>query len=217
MKKLITLSVLASALMTPVLASAATAELKLIGTITPAACVPNFTGGSTIDYGNIAAGTLNASAQTMLPEKNTSFTVTCDAPIKFGFSVVDERSASAVTTLDTISGYEADHKFGLGTAAGGAKIGVYSLQITKSVPNAGTANYKISQDSGATWANSSGGIRNSSSTLMAWGSDGTLVPAAYTSMATDIRVVAAIDKSSNLPITDEIKIDGLSTFEVKYL
>src|SRR5476651_17251 len=103
MKKLARVSLIASALMAPVLANAATtADLTLIGTITPSSCVPNFTGGATLDYGSIAASTLNSSAQTMLPEKKTKFSVTCNAPMKFALGMTDARAASALTRLDTI-------------------------------------------------------------------------------------------------------------------
>lgn len=216
MKKLMTLGFMASALMVPVLANAATADLKLIGTITPAACVPNFTGGATIDYGNIPASTLNSAAQTLLPEKTTKFAVTCNAPVKFAIALTDGRSASALTTLDTIATYTPDQKFGLGTASNGAKIGAYSLQMSNEVPDSGTARRLMSTNDGATWADFGGGIRTG--VLIGFTAVGTsLTPAAYKSMIVDVRVVAAIDKSSNLPITNDIKIDGLSTIEVKYL
>lgn len=217
MKKLMKLGVITSALMVPVLASAATtADLKLIGTITPAACTPNFTGGATIDYGNIPVGTLNATAQTLLPEKTTKLNVTCNAPVKFAFGLVDERSASAVTTLTTIGGYDATNKFGLGTADNGAKIGTYSLQISNETADTGTTRRLTSTNNGTSWANFGGALANNS--LVAFGNSATATaPSAHKSIDVDVRVVTAIDKTDNLPIATEIKIDGLTTFEVKYL
>lgn len=217
MKKMMVMSVLATALTVPVLANAATtADLKLIGTIVPAACAPNFTGGATIDYGSIPAGTLNAASQTLLPEKTTKLTVTCDAPVKFAFSLVDERAASAVTTLDTIGGYDATNKFGLGTADNGAKIGTYSLQISNETADTGTTRRLTSTNSGTSWAVFGGALANNNLVGFGGSATGTL-PTAHKSISVDLRVVAAIDKTANLPITNEIKIDGLTTFEVKYL
>ena len=217
MKKLMVMSVMASALTVPVLANAATtADLKLIGTITPAACTPNFTGGATIDYGNIPAGTLNQATQTLLPEKTTKLTVTCTAPVKFALATTDDRSSSAVTTLDTIVSYTADMKFGLGSAGNGAKIGAYSLQISNEVPDAGATQRIFSLDGGTTWATFQGGL--STARLISFANSATsTVPAAHTSMAMDVRVVAAIDKAMNLPITNSITIDGMTTIEVRYL
>ena len=217
MKKFVTLGVITSALMAPMMASAATtADLKLIGTITPAACVPNFTGGTTIDYGNIPAGTLNATAQTNLPDKTTKLTVTCNAPVKFGFSMIDNRAASAVTSLTTISGADNEAKLGLGSAGNGAKIGAYSMQISNETPDTGTTQRLRSSDGGTTWV-VFGGILTPSYLYGFANSSTATAPSAHTSITVDIKVVAAIDKASNLPITSEIKIDGLSTFEVKYL
>lgn len=216
MKRLITTGLLSSTLLASAMTfAAATADLKLIGTITPAACVPNFTGGSTIDYGNIPASSLSATAQTLLPEKTTSLSITCNAPVKFGFKTTDDRSASVITTLSTIPGYTDTQKFGLGAAGNGAKIGAYSMQISKSTPDTGTANYTSSENNGVAWSASSGSIRNGS--LMAWSKDASALPSSYTSMVADIRVVAAVDKTSNLPITNAITIDGMTTFEVIYL
>ena len=217
MKKFMTVSVIASTLMVPVLASAATtAELKLIGTITPAACVPNFTGGATIDYGNIPASTLNTTAQTMLPEKTTKLTVSCNAPVKFALAATDERSASAVTTLETIPNVEAASKFGLGAASNNAKIGAYSLQISNETADSGVTRRLRSLDSGATWVPFGGAMRNDG--IIGFGNSATAtVPSAHTSIGVDVRVVAAVDKAENLPIASEIDIDGLTTIEVKYL
>jgi len=217
MKKLMALSVVASALMLPAFVNAATtADVKLIGTITPASCVPAFVGGNTIDYGHIASSSLNATAQTMLPEQTTKFSVTCDAPVKFAFSLVDERAATSVTTLNTISGYDATYKFGLGAADNGAKIGTYSLQISSETADSGATQRLFSVDGGATWATFGGGLRNNSIIGFAASSSAT-VPSPHKSIAVDVRVVAAIDKSANLPLTTDIKIDGLTTIEVKYL
>lgn len=207
MKKFVTLGVIASALVLPVLASAATtADLKLIGTITPSACVPNFTGGSTIDYGNIAAGTLSATAVTSLPEKTTKFSVACDAPVKFALAITDERAASKVTGIGN---------FGLGVASNNAKIGGYSLTLTNVVPDTGSAGMLFSLNSGSTWGGSGGDF--ATTTWMAFSAGTGIVPAAHKSITGDLKVQASIDKTSGLPITSQINIDGLSTIEVKYL
>lgn len=218
MKKIYALSFAASALLTPIFASAATTtELKLIGTIIPAACAPNFVGGSTIDYGNIPVGTLNVTEQTMLPEKHTSLSVTCDAPVKFALRASDERSATVVSTLATIDNYSASSKYGLGAAKNGAKIGAYSLKIDGETSGTGSTFRVVSSDGGNTWVRFGGGLSASGISLIAF-SDGTSnAPAAHKSVTMDVQVVAAIDKAENLPVTDEINIDGLATIEVVYL
>jgi hypothetical protein len=217
MRKRMIYSVLATGLMAAMGATAAeTAQLRLTGTITPAACVPVFAGGGSIDYGAIAASTLNTTAQTTLPDKYITFSVTCDAPVKFAFTVRDERNATTVTSLETIEGASASGKYGLGTAANGVKIGAYSMKIGSETSNEGVARRLGSVDGGATWQLFGGSLNKGP--LYGFGNCPTAtVPAALTAITMTVRIVAAIDKAENLPITDEISIDGLTTFEVKYL
>lgn len=217
MKKIYALGFAASALLTPIFASAATtAELKLIGTIIPAACAPNFVGGSTIDYGNIPAGTLNVAEQTMLPEKHTTLSVTCDAPVKFALRTFDERSATVVSTLTTIDNYSASAKYGLGTAENGAKIGAYSLKIDNETSGTGST-FRVTSSDGNTWVRFGGGLSGNGTSLIGFSDGQNNAPAAHKSVTMDMKIVAAIDKAENLPVTDEINIDGLATIEVVYL
>jgi len=208
MKKLMTASVIASALMAPVLVHAATtADLKLIGTIVPTSCTPNFVGGSTIDYGNIAASALNSTAVTALPDKTTSLTITCSAPVKFALGVTDERAASLVAAAG---------KFGLGVATNNAKIGGYNIYLSNAIPDTGTTGILYSSNSGSSWGASAGDM--GPILLMAFNAGGTsIVPAPHQSITADVKFKAVIDKSANLPITSQINIDGLATIEVKYL
>ena len=221
MKKIATLAAVASvaaAMIAPIQASAESAQLRITGTIVPAACRPAFAGGGVIDYGTILASTLNPTAQTTLPDKSTQLTLTCDAPALFGFKVIDERAATADISLETIPNYLPNMKFGLGTADG-KKIGAYSLQMTSQTSDAGPAHPIGSYDGGATWvALGTGGMGGNGNRLVAFANSATeYVPSAHTSITADIRVVTAIEPGSDLPLTRNIPLDGLSTFEVVYL
>lgn len=208
MKKFMTASIIASALMTPVLANAATtADLKLIGTIVPTSCTPNFNGGASIDYGNIPASTLNATTTTKLPDKTTTFTVTCNAPVKFALGLTDERASSLVSGIGD---------FGLGVAINNEKIGGYYLTLSNPVPDKGATSMLYSDNNGISWGGSAGDM--SPSLLMAFNAgDTSKAPTPHTSITASIIVKASIDKGVNLPLADQINIDGLSTIEVKYL
>ncbi len=207
----------AAVMLAPVHAGAESAQLRITGTIVPAACRPAFAGGGVVDYGTMPASSLNPTAQTTLAEKSTQLTLTCEAPALFAFKVVDERAATTVTSLETIPGYSPVMKFGLG-AADGKNIGAYSMQITKSTPDQGATKLLLSGDNGASWLNANGGLVGDGGTIFAFAGSATgTVPAAHTSITADLRVVTAIDKGSNLPLTQKIALDGLSTFEVVYL
>ncbi|MFJ9990994.1 DUF1120 domain-containing protein [Pseudomonas putida] len=218
MKHLLTTGILSSVLLVSVTAHAATAGLSLGGTIVPTACTPNFAGGGTISYGDMTAGTLNSNTQTLLPEKTTSLTIACNGSVKFILKATDNKATSVVTSLTTISGYADTQKFGLGAAGNGAKLGAYSMEVTKSTPDKGAVYFVHSSDGGSTWARPSG-TPISKSAQMGWNEQSVsgYAPSPYASMQVDIRIVAAIDKLANLPIADEMTIDGSTTFEVQYL
>ncbi|EMH7336993.1 DUF1120 domain-containing protein [Serratia marcescens] len=57
-------------------------DVKVIGTITPAACKPTLTGDGVVDYGTIAPASLNKDAFNQLDNKKLDFVITCDAPAK---------------------------------------------------------------------------------------------------------------------------------------
>ncbi|WP_390344025.1 DUF1120 domain-containing protein [Variovorax boronicumulans] len=159
-KRIATLAAIAGAaavVIAPVPASAESAELRITGTIVPAACTPAFAGGGVVDYGTIPASSLNPTAQTTLAEKSIQLTMTCDAPVRFGFKVIDERAASAVTSLETIQGATPNMKFGLGTSDG-KNIGAYSLQVVRETVNGGGFSIALeSGDGGISWGSSTKG------------------------------------------------------------
>ncbi|QQX56982.1 DUF1120 domain-containing protein [Pseudomonas chlororaphis] len=216
MKRTISVGLLSAAMLASVNAHAAKAELKLIGTITPAACVPNFTGGATIDYGNIPAGTLNLTSQTTLLAKSTTFNVTCDAPTIFYLKPADERAATVSANVIPV-GTETTPtaRFGLGAAPGGENIGAYSLQITGETADSGTTGRIRSIDGGATWA-VFGGILRATGGLVAFNNGSGNTPAPHTSITTNVTVNAVLAPANTLPLTDDIPLDGLATVEVVY-
>jgi len=220
-KRIATLAAFAGAaavVIAPVPASAESAELRITGTIVPAACTPAFAGGGVVDYGTIPASSLNPTAQTTLAEKSIQLTMTCDAPVRFGFKVIDERAASAVTSLETIQGATPNMKFGLGTSDG-KNIGAYSLQVVRQNANGGGFSLALeSGDGGVSWGFlNQRGLWGDGSRLVSFSNTTSNTPGANTSVTADIRVTTAIDQGSNLPLTHAIPLDGLSTFELVYL
>ncbi|WP_157755061.1 DUF1120 domain-containing protein [Variovorax boronicumulans] len=220
-KKIATLAAVASVaavMFVPGQASADSAELRIAGTITPSPCTPVFTGGGVVDYGNIPASSLNPTAQTTLAEKSIQLTMTCGAPVRFAFKVIDERAASAVTSLATIQGANPNMKFGLGTSDG-KKIGAYSLKVMSQTTDQGGAFTVASEDGGVTWGHLGvSGVPGDGGRLIgAVNGVASSTPNAHKSVTTEIGVVTAIDQGSNLPLTHAIPLDGLSTFELVYL
>ncbi|WP_407351386.1 DUF1120 domain-containing protein [Luteimonas sp. R10] len=214
-KNLFALAALGVALI-PALASAETAELRVIGTIVPGACAPVFTGGGTVDHGTIFAGTLNTDAQTTLPDKTVGLTITCEAPTRMAITMTDERAASVVPGLTTISGYSDEWHYGLGTSAG-SNIGVYALQLSGETGDGGAARRVRSIDGGATWVVFGGAMVPDGRMISFAAPTGTTDPVAFTTVTGNIRVVTTIDKAENLDLTNDVPLDGLATLEVTYL
>ncbi|WP_277591583.1 DUF1120 domain-containing protein [Pseudomonas chlororaphis] len=215
MKRIIGVGLLSAAALSSVNAYAAKAELKVIGTITPAACVPNFAGGATIDYGNIPAGTLNKTSKTDLPLRSTTITITCDAPTTFYLKPADERAATVATGVLPPAA-TATTVFGLGAAPGGANIGAYAISLTGGVADTGTTSRTQSTNGGASWAVWNGRLSNAGNQLIGFTNGTTALPAPHTTITADITVVPSIAPADTLPLTNDITLDGLSTIEVVY-
>lgn len=194
--------------------AASTAELKVIGTVIPGSCTPVFAGGGTVDYGKISAGNLSATAVSILQPRQIAYTITCDAPIVIATSWVDNRLSSAYNPVESV--------FGLGTQ-GAAKIGRYRMKVTPAETLAdGAAVDTITTDgAGGVWTSSAavGNIitQGSRDRIFSFAAPGTLVPAAYTTYAGAISVLAQIAPTDTLDMTAPVVLDGLSTMEVRYL
>lgn len=217
----ITTIAMAAILVSGAALAAPTAELKVTGVIKPPACTPNFASGGVVDYGTIPTNSLNANAPTKLDEKSVTFTVSCDSAVKIRYHAIDNRQASAIKGLVTAA---ASHKalgdgsaFGLGTAAG-KNIGVYTLRIdpTSAVADGTTPDSLYGMYD--RWQKSTNGLFGVNGTYYkAFAAAGTLTPTAYKTITATLIVEAIIDQTSNLPLTQDIQLDGSATLEVQYL
>jgi len=223
MTKQITLfSALAASLLVSFAAQAAdTAELKVKGVIRPSACTPSFTGTNVVDYGTISAKGLSATAANVLAEKTIAFTVTCDAATKVAVRAIDNKASTVVAGLMTAISLNLDDKnaYGLG-AAGGKNIGAYSVRV---IPNSftadgATADVIYDNANNGTWAKSpSGHFKADGTSRKSFAATGTTTPSAYKTMSGNLGVTAVLDKGANLPLTQNIDLDGSATIEVQYL
>lgn len=214
-------------------ALAESVDVRVIGTITPAACTPVLSGGGTIDYGSIHPTSLSSTAYTVLPVKSVDFAITCDAPAKIAVKAMNGRVGTAAGVNDTVNGAIAPSGvtlFGITNAAvvglgldGAAKIGGYAVQITPSTYSAdGTAVDGIYRNNptDAAWGLSvsgniyAGGAFNRQ---ISWANSGTTVPTAFTSIAGKLAVQAYLNHASELDLTKPVTLDGLTTIELVYL
>jgi len=76
-------------------------DVKVIGTISPAACAPTLGGGGTVDYGTIPANALAADDYTTLAVKTLSLSITCDASAKLAIHAVNGRPGTSAGVTET--------------------------------------------------------------------------------------------------------------------
>lgn len=206
-------------------------DIKVIGTITPAACVPTLSGGGTIDYGTIPPDSLKQDAFTTLDEKQINFTITCDAPTKVAVTAKSGRGASAVqqsngSLVDMSTGnngmFDGINISAVGLGLDGDKgIGGYGLRLAIGTMVAdGTPVDSIQSDGNTTsWSKAQTGSMFSSTSqrYVSWAASGTLEPVAFTTLTGKLGAQAYINKASELDLTKPVQLDGLSTLTLVYL
>lgn len=221
-KHIALLSTLAASLLASFAVQAAdTTELKVKGVIRPAACTPAFTGTNTVDYGTIAAKDLSSTAANVLAEKTIAFTVTCDATAKVAVRAIDNKSSTVVTGLvkSIDSSLTDKNAYGLGMV-GTKNIGAYSVRTIASSFTADGATPDLLADAAnnGVWAKSSAGRFNADGTnRQSFAASGTTAPGSYKTISGTLGVTAVLNKGSELPLTQNIDLDGSATIEVQYL
>lgn len=212
-------------------------NIEVAGVIKPAACTPTLGDGGVVDYGNIGMNTLSVDHYTVLDEKELNVSVTCDALAKIALKLVNNQPADnaagagaaqtsgfalkpAEVTFKSKNSYVA----GLGLA-GPTKIGGYNayLDLTSFTSSDGANDLKrdiIFRDASkpTVWNKSTNGnLMNSYVEHLTVAKTGTLVPEAFKTMTGKMKVQAYISRTSDLDLSQEIKLDGKSTIELVYL
>ncbi|MDC6117473.1 DUF1120 domain-containing protein [Serratia rubidaea] len=212
--------------------AASTVDVRVIGTITPAACTPTLSGGGTIDYGAINPTTLSATDYTVLPEREVSLAITCDAPAKVAITPVNGRpgtvagatesgGGAALTPVPLLSLTGAG-VVGLGLS-NGQKVGGYAMKVEDLTTDGAPADViRTALGSSTGWqadGNHYGFFRNVGTVpfQVTAAAPGTLVPEAFTTLAGKLRVQAYLNKTSELDVSSPVALDGLTTIEMVYL
>lgn len=201
-------------------------NINVTGVISPVACEANITGGETIDYGTIPASTLKADDVTLLPAKQTAFTITCDAPTRLGFRTVDNRAASKMTasekiTFDWGGSWSKVLLNGLGVDGQGNNIGGWAAELSATSSDTVSAPDGIySPDNGVTWAKrpypSTVAFHNRG-LIDTISEPGSVVPAAFSTLTSTLNIQAIINPASTLDLSQPVTLDGSVTVEMVYL
>lgn len=193
-----------------------TVVLQVKGEIVPAVCTPSFTGGGVVDFGKITNGSLNETEPTTLTAKTITLSVNCDVAAKIALKAIDNKKDSVVAGVHPITSLDDSASFGLG-AVSGKNTGVYNLTLGNAKAGSEAVDLLESADSGKTWTKSTKNAFTSANWLAVTTASTGNVPVAYTAFTADVTVTPAINKKSELTLTNEVNLDGSATIEVMYL
>ena len=194
-------------------ANAATTDLTVTGTITPAACTPTLGNGGLVDYGVLSVPDLEeATTIYRLPAKNLNFSIDCSAPVLFALIANDNRRDSADTTNAALMGLGKHEDQNIGYF--GMRWDEENTQVD------GVRGYPLySNDAGNSWQNvltatltDAGRAPNN---RLSFSNTGGATPVPATNVNVIMDIIGGIYKA--LPINSAVPLDGSATIEVVYL
>lgn len=201
----------------PTVVMAESADLNVIGTIIPTSCIPAFAGGSTVDLRKISAATLNSTTQTLLPARDISLHINCDAPAPVEVSVRDNRGATKLPGIHDGAGQNNPALFfGLGEI-NGTRIGGFALR--HGIPEVdGAPQVLLTRTStNPTWQLPASSLVSNAPVFYSWGPNVATGPASARHHGFPMSLLPVIGPSNALPIANEIPLDGSVTFDMFYL
>ena len=191
--------------------AASSVDLRVVGKITPSACTPALSNGGVVDHGKISAQDLAAWGPTVLPEASMELSITCDAPTLIAVKSTDNRAGTAADSSGSPS------MFGLGLASGDQRIGWYTLAMNE-ISADDVPGMPIESVEGNVWFDAFGAVwQPGFMRTVKDSSSPTPTPLALTTLKAVLDVATTLTKKENLPIAEEIQMDGSATLDVIYL
>lgn len=213
-------------------------SVTVIGTLTPAACVPTLTGGGVVDYGTLSASLLNPNTYIALPVKQLGFSIACTAPVRLTVQAATGRPNTVLAPTESTRGVGLNPIPLLGVASGlpvvglgldtdgVTKIGGYVVGPVVGSFTADGVAVDILTQRGASpspnWAlqSTAGSLYTSfdaQNRFTSWAAVGELTPVAFTNLSGILQVQAYLNTSSALNLSHPIILNGLTTIEILYL
>lgn len=212
------------------------AMLTVTGKLSPGACNVSLDGGTSINYGNIAAQSLKAGDYYPLTEQKRTLRVACGALTNAYVSLSDNQAPSVLSDEKMMNTLAVDgakpedgQLFGLGAEASGEegvlkKIGAYTIKMGPATtqdwsgasaqqPQVMSSTDKAAWDASSTAVYMAGGNARYYST---GGADGGTKPATAATFLFPLTVKAALNSRDQLPIDKNIALNGSATFTVSY-
>ncbi|WP_432240305.1 DUF1120 domain-containing protein [Herbaspirillum robiniae] len=213
MKSIVAFVALAATLASGAAVAGPTHELKVTGIIKPPACTPALTSGGVIDYGVIPAASLTAGQNKKLDTRQMNFSITCESATKMSVKLTDNRGSSRVSG---ITGNATDpYNYGLGTVAG-KNVGGYALSIdSSSTADGNPVRLVYSDNNGRVWNGGAAYLQHDGQ-IFSFG-DSSNWPVAFKQVNAKINIETTLNKPENLPLAQDVPLDGSTTIEVSYI
>ncbi|MDT4308101.1 DUF1120 domain-containing protein [Klebsiella aerogenes] len=202
-------------------------DIKVTGTIQPAACEAVITGGDTFDFGNIPAGSLEQDTFTYLGMRQTGFRIHCLTPTRLMLQPRDNREG---TTGSLMPGDDSrETYFGLGMDSRNSPIGGWMASIGSLLVDGGNDLAVIStRDNGRTWRPSLT-IDVPNNVIPFWrykaevpdlysiAKAGETTPRAFSLLSGTLTAEVYITSASTLNTSGQLPFNGSMTVEMIYL
>lgn len=188
-------------------------NLTVQGVALPPPCNLSLGNDGIADYGVIPAASLIRGEYTDLSYRTVALHIRCPRKTRVGLIVADNRSDSLIDALG-----EARYNFGLGKA-GSANIGGYLLFLEqRGVTTDGRpANQIFSIIGSRNWTQTGPGGQLGKDRLFSWAAPNTSVPAMFHTISGSILIAPKLNKPENLPLMQQIFLNGAVTLEIRYL
>ena len=192
--------------------SASSVDLTVKGLITPAACMPLMSNGGLVDHGKISAKDLHPTGNTVLPDASLQLSINCEAATLVAIKGTDNRAGTSAEPSFALPNY------GLGLASGDQKIGWYLLKMTNTTADDVLRDVIESAD-GQTWMDAPANTvwQPNWMRTVNGASNTAPVPLLLTTLKTDVVISTTLRSQRDLPIAEEILIDGSATLDIVYL
>ena len=193
--------------------AASSVDLSVVGVITPSACTPTLSGNGVVDHGKISIQDFPDLGYKVLPKATLQLEVICDAPVLMAVKSTDNRPGTAVPAY---WGQPEDlSRFGLGLTSAGKKIGWYELSTSNATADDNPVGL-IESPNGNTWVDAP----DRSTWQPGWmrtAHDSSSAPFPMTRFSAQVGVATTLTGKRDLPIAEEVYIDGSATLDVVYL
>ena len=213
-KRLATVLLIAASLPASATEGSTSATLSIEGVIKPKPCNPQFDNGGKIDFGSLDLSVLaNGNEPIKVGERNVEFQVFCAQAAKVRVRVRDERPNTAIPAVSEL---EQRFHYGLGMN-GASKIGSYHIKLlpASTAGNGQLVRMTASDGENASW-HAPALAYAAPDRWLAWSPSSDHMPGSFKTYKVGMAVEVLLPPIDQLNLGEDIRLDGVSTFELKY-